>query len=94
MRNYELVLILQPDLDEASFNAAIDKVKGWITEADGSIEKADIWGKRRLAYPIRKQTEGQYALLTVKMEPTFTAKLEGNLRLLEPVMRFLIKLME
>jgi small subunit ribosomal protein S6 len=94
MRNYELVLILQPDLDEASFNAAIDKVKGWITEADGSIEKADIWGKRRLAYPIRKQTEGQYALLTVKMEPTFTAKLEGNLRLLEPVMRFLIKLVE
>jgi small subunit ribosomal protein S6 len=94
MRNYELVLILQPDLDEASFNAAIDKVKGWITEANGSIEKVDIWGKRRLAYPIRKQTEGQYALLTVKMEPTFTAKLEGNLRLLEPVMRFLIKLVE
>ena len=94
MRNYELVLILQPDLDEASFNAAIDKVKGWITEAEGSIEKADIWGKRRLAYPIRKQTEGQYALLTVKMEPTFTNKLEGNLRLLEPVMRFLIKLVE
>lgn len=94
MRNYELVLIIQPDLDEASFNAAIDKVKGWITEAEGSVEKVDVWGKRRLAYPIKKQTEGQYALLTVKMEPTFTAKLEGNLRLLEPVMRFLIKLVE
>ena len=94
MRNYELVLILQPDLDEASFNAAIDKVKGWITEAEGSIEKAEIWGKRRLAYPIRKQTEGQYALLTVKMDPSFAIKLEGNLRLLEPVMRFLIKLVE
>jgi small subunit ribosomal protein S6 len=94
MRNYELVLILQADLDEASFNAAIDKVKGWITEAKGSVEKVDIWGKRKLAYPIRKQTEGQYALLTVKMEPSFTGKLEGNLRLLEPVMRFLIKLVE
>jgi small subunit ribosomal protein S6 len=94
MRNYELVLILQADLDEASFNAAIDKVKGWITEGKGSVEKVDIWGKRRLAYPIRKQTEGQYALLTVKMEPSFTSKLEGNLRLLEPVMRFLIKLVE
>ncbi len=94
MRNYELVLILQPDLDETSFNAAIDKVKGWISEAQGSVEKVDIWGKRRLAYPIRKQTEGQYALLTVKMEPSSTMKLEANLRLLEPVMRFLIKLVE
>jgi small subunit ribosomal protein S6 len=94
MRNYELVLILQPDLDEASFTAAVDKVKGWITEGEGTIEKVDIWGKRRLAYPIRKQTEGQYALLTIKMDPTFASKLEGNLRLLEPVMRFLVKLME
>jgi small subunit ribosomal protein S6 len=94
MRNYELVLILQPDLDEASFTAAVDKVKGWITEGEGTIEKVDIWGKRRLAYPIRKQTEGQYALLTIKMDPAFASKLEGNLRLLEPVMRFLVKLME
>ena len=94
MRQYEVVLILQPDLDEASFNAAVDKVKGWITEAEGTIEKVDIWGKRKLAYPIRKQTEGQYALLTVQMDPSFASKLEGNLRLLEPVMRFLIKLVE
>jgi len=94
MRNYEVVLILQPDLDEASFNADIDKVKGWISEAQGSVEKVDVWGKRRLAYPIRKQSEGQYALLTVKMEPSFAIKLEANLRLLEPVMRFLIKLVE
>jgi small subunit ribosomal protein S6 len=94
MRQYELVLILQSDLDEESFNAAVDKVKGWISEAKGSVEKVDIWGKRRLAYPIRKQSEGQYALLSVKMEPSFAATLEGNLRLLEPVMRFLIKLVE
>jgi len=94
MRQYELVLILQPDLDEASFNAAVDKVKGWISEAEGTVEKVDIWGKRKLAYPIRKQTEGQYALLTVQMEPSFASKLEGNLRLLEPVMRFLVKLVE
>ncbi|MBN2678342.1 MAG: 30S ribosomal protein S6 [Anaerolineaceae bacterium] len=94
MRNYELVLILQPNLDEEAFNAAIDKVKGWISEAEGTVEKIDVWGKRRLAYPIRKQTEGQYVLLTVKMEPSFTNKLEANLRLMEPVMRFLVKLVE
>ena len=90
MRQYELVLILQPDLDETSFNAAIDKVKGWISEAQGSVEKVDIWGKRRLAYPIRKQTEGQYVLLHVKMEAKFCAQLERNLRFLEPVMRYLV----
>jgi small subunit ribosomal protein S6 len=94
MRNYELVLIIQPDLDETSFNAVIDKVKGWISEAQGSVEKVDVWGKRRMAYPIRKQSEGQYALLIVKMEPSFAIKLEANLRLLEPVMRFLIKFVE
>jgi small subunit ribosomal protein S6 len=94
MRQYEVVLILQPDLDEASFNAAVDKVKGWISEAEGTVEKVDVWGKRKLAYPIRKQVEGQYALLTVQMDPSFASKLEGNLRLLEPVMRFLIKLVE
>lgn len=94
MRQYEVVLILQPDLDEASFNAAVDKVKGWISEGEGTVEKVDVWGKRKLAYPIRKQTEGQYALLTVQMDPSFASKLEGNLRLLEPVMRFLIKLVE
>lgn len=94
MRNYELVLILQPDLDEEAFNTALEKVKSWISDAQGSVEKVDLWGKRRLAYPIRKQNEGQYALLSVKMEPSFTTKLEGNLRLLEPVMRFLVKQVE
>jgi small subunit ribosomal protein S6 len=90
MRNYEVVTIFQPDLDEAAFTAAVEKVKGWITEAGGTITKVDIWGKRRMAYMIRKTREGQYAVVYAQMEPTFTNTLERNLRFHEPLMRFLI----
>lgn len=94
MRNYELVVIVQPDLDENAFNGVIDRLKGWITEAGGSIAKVDVWGKRRLAYPIRKQREGQYVLVQAEMKPTFSAELDRNLRFLEPVMRFSIVSMD
>ena len=89
MRNYEVVLIVHPDLDENALTGIIEKVKGWITEANGTIEKVDLWGRRRMAYAIRKQREGQYVLLQAKMEPSYTTELDRNLRFLEPVMRFM-----
>jgi len=90
MRDYELVFIVRSDLDDNAFKEVVEKVKGWITEAGGVITKTDIWGKRKLAYLIRKQAEGQYVLLKIQMNPAFTSTLERNLRFLEPVMRFLI----
>jgi small subunit ribosomal protein S6 len=90
MRDYELVFIVQADLDENAFTEVINRVKGWITESGGEVSKVDLWGKRKLAYPIRKQTEGQYVLMQTNMTPVFSAQLERNLRFLEPVMRFLI----
>lgn len=90
MRKYELVCIVQPDLDETAFNEAVDRVKGWITDAGGNVDKIDVWGKRRLAYPIRKQLEGQYVLLNVTLPATATAELERNIRFLEPVMRHML----
>ncbi len=90
MRDYELVFVVRPDLDENAFNDVINRVRGWITEQGGEISKTDLWGKRKLAYPIRKQTEGQYVLMETKMTPEFGATLERNLRILEPVMRFLL----
>ena len=90
MRDYELVFIVHPDLDDSAFKEVIDKVSGWITEAGGIISKVDPWGKRKLAYAIRKQKEGQYVLIKTQMDPTFGATLERNLRFLEPVMRFLL----
>jgi small subunit ribosomal protein S6 len=88
MRPYELIVIIHPGLDEAAVNQALEKIKGWVTAADGTIENVDAWGKRRLAYAIQKQTEGLYYLLNVQMNPAANADLERNLRILEPVMRF------
>ncbi len=90
MREYELVFIVHPDLDDTALNDVIDKVSGWITESGGSVSKVDLWGKRKLAYSIRKQKDGQYVLFRALIEPTFGATLERNLRFLEPVMRFLL----
>jgi len=90
MRNYEIVFIIHPDLDEASFNETLTRVKSWITEADGSITKEEIWGKKRMAYAIRKQREGQYVLLNAQMAPAFVSELERNFRITEPIMRYLV----
>ncbi len=90
MRSYELVCIIQPDLDETAFNGVIDRVKGWISELGGSVDKVDIWGRRRLAYYIRKQREGQYVLLNVTMNPTAISTLERNIRFQESVLRHML----
>jgi len=94
MRTYEVMVIAQPDLDEQAINALVEKVKGWITEKGGSVENVDNWGRRRMAYVIKKQREGQYILITAKMEPSFTSELERNLRFIETVVRFMITVVE
>jgi small subunit ribosomal protein S6 len=90
MREYEMIVILHPDLDENAFKDILDRISGWITQDGGEITKTDIWGKRTLAYPIRKQREGQYVLMDTKMNAQLGAVLERNLRYIEPVLRYLI----
>ena len=90
MRNYELVCIFQPELDETAFKAAVERVSNWVTEAGGSVNKVEIWGRRRLAYHIRKQSEGQYVLFNVSLDPKATSGLERNIRYLETVLRHLL----
>ena len=94
MRTYEVVLIAHPDLDEEAMTAMLDKVKSWITDAGGNIDKVDSWGKRRMTYAIRKQNEGQYVVLTAQMAPAFTSELERNLRFVESILRYMITLVE
>lgn len=88
MREYELVFIVHPELDDNAFTEIINRVQKWITDEGGEIVKTDIWGKKTLAYPIRKQREGLYVLLQAKLMPSNCATLERNLRFLEPIMRF------
>jgi small subunit ribosomal protein S6 len=90
MRDYEVVFIIQPDLDDTARAGIVERVSTWITDAGGSIVKTDDWGKRRLAYTIRKQREGHYVLLYAQMEPAFVTTLERNIQFLEPVLRFMV----
>lgn len=90
MREYEMVVIIHPDLDENAVNDVIKRISGWITDDGGEVIKTELWGKRELAYLIRKQKQGQYVLMQTKMNPQLGATLERNLGYLEPVMRFLI----
>jgi small subunit ribosomal protein S6 len=90
MRDYELMCIVHPDLDESALADMVKRISGWITDAGGAVVKTDVWGKRQLAYPIRKQKQGQYVLFQVNMDPKTGALLERNLRIQEPVLRFLL----
>ena len=94
MRKYELVCIIHPDLDENAFKALVEKVSGWVTEAGGSVDKVDVWGRRRMAYHINKQREGQYVLLHLNMNPATTAQLERNIRFQESVIRSMLTVVE
>ena len=90
MRNYELMSIIQPDLDESVYNDALERIKGWVTESGGSVDKTEAWGRRKLAYTIRKQTEGQYVLMNITLDPKAASELERNIRFLEPVIRHML----
>ena len=90
MRNYELVCVIQPDLDETAFNGVLEKVKSWISDSGGTVDKVDTWGRRKLAYIIKKHREGQFVLLNMTMNPTATAELQRNLRYQEPIIRHML----
>ena len=87
---YEVSFVVRPDVDETGLTAIIDKIKGWITASGGTATKADMWGRRRLAYPIKKMTEGQYVLLLADLPAQSLAGLERDLRLSEEILRFLL----
>ena len=90
MHKYELVCMIQPDLDEASFTGVIERVKGWVTKSGGSVDKVDIWGKRRMAYKIRKHRDGQYVLFNISLNPQSTSGLEQNIRYQETILRHML----
>lgn len=94
MRNYELAYIADPDLDEQVLAALEEKVKGWIAAAGGLVVKIDRWGRRRLAYSIKKRTDGFYVIVQAQMPPQASVPLERELRLSEQVLRYMITLQE
>lgn len=89
MKPYELLLIITPDHDENEAEALTDQVKG-IIESGGTLLKTDPWGKKRLAYPIRKRSEGYYVLYIFESAPSFVASLNQSLRVIETILRYMI----
>lgn len=90
MRSYELVFIVDPELEGDDLTAVIERVKTLVERNGGQVAQVELWGLRRLAYPIRNQWEGQYVLMQLEMEPQGVGGLERDLGLAEQVMRHLI----
>lgn len=90
MRDYELVLVVDPDLTGADQKKQLTKVKKIIEGLKGKVEKIDEWGKRKLAYPIKKKNLGYYFLLIIKLPTEAPAEVENKLRLEEGIIRYLL----
>lgn len=90
MRNYELVFIVAPTIEDENVQAVVDKVDDWIQADDGKVIKVDHWGRRQLAYPIQKFTEGTYVLLNTQLKPDALDELERNLKLDVNIIRYLL----
>jgi len=89
MRKYELVVLLHPDL-EIDVDTPISKIETIITNAGGTVTKKDNWGKRKLAYKIRKQDFAVYVCFDLMVEPAKVAKIESDILLTEEIMRHII----
>ncbi len=89
MNKYELAIIIKATLDEEARKTEIEKIHGLIERFNGTIEKVDDWGKRRLAYEIQKQTDGFYSFITFTSEADAPSEIESRLRIRENVLRFL-----
>ncbi|MEK9599140.1 MAG: 30S ribosomal protein S6 [Pontimonas sp.] len=87
MHDYELMVILDPETDERTVAPSLEAFLEVIRKDGGTIENLDIWGKRRLAYEIKKKAEGIYAVVNFTASPEATAELDRQLRLSEAVMR-------
>jgi small subunit ribosomal protein S6 len=87
MRHYELMVILDPNLDERTITPSLETFLRVIRNDGGTVEKVDVWGKRRMSYEILKHSEGIYAVLDVTCEPSTVAELDRQLGLNESVLR-------
>jgi small subunit ribosomal protein S6 len=89
MREYELTFIVRFDLEEPDLTDVTDRVKELISDNSGEVVKVDLWGKRRLAYPINNMREGQYVFMLTKLPARAIVDLDRALNFMEPVMRHL-----
>ncbi len=87
MRAYEVMVILEPSLEERTIEPSLDKYLNVIRKDGGNVESVDVWGRRRLAYEIAKNAEGIYAVISLAAEPATVKEFDRQLNLNESVLR-------
>ncbi len=90
LRDYELIVIVNPEIAEDKLEATINNISQFVTERGGTVSEIQRWGKRKLAYPIKHSPEGIYVLARFKLRPASGRELEANLRISEDVLRHLL----
>lgn len=87
MRQYEMMVILDPEVDERTVQPSLEKYLGVITNDKGTVDNVDVWGRRRLAYPIKKKNDGIYVVINFTSESVTAKELERQLGLNETILR-------
>lgn len=87
MRQYEMMVILDPEVDERTVQPSLEKYLGVITNDKGTVDNVDVWGRRRLAYPIKKKSDGIYVVINFTSESVTAKELERQLGLNETILR-------
>ena len=90
MHEYELVVVIDPEIPEEEMPAAIERVTAGVSGRGGEVVEVSPWGRRRLAYPIKRHIEGSYVTAQIRMDPARTRELEGGLMISEEVLRHLL----
>ena len=90
MKAYEVLYIVKPTLDDEAREAVLDSIKNIITEAKGEVGEIEVWGSRKLAYPIEKFRDGVYTLVNFKADVEFPKELDRRLKISEDVIRHVI----
>jgi small subunit ribosomal protein S6 len=90
LRDYELMVILSPDVGDDVINESLERLNQGVTSRGGEVVDVNHWGRRRLAYPINRHLEGNYVVSQIKLDPTEVPGLEGSLRISEEVIRHMI----
>ncbi len=88
MRDYELVVIISPDVTEENLPTVTERIGQWIAAGGGEVTNLNVWGRRKMAFPIRDYHEGTYAATQFRMLPKATPELERSLKLAEDVLRY------
>ncbi len=90
VRDYELVVILRPDIPDDEVPASLDRLQQSIASRGGEVVEVDHWGRRRLAYPIKHTLEGNYVVSQIRLDPEQVPALESGLRISEEVLRHMV----